>query len=34
MTEAFIAGAPVSVTVEREARQTATTEAERKRRLV
>ena len=34
MTEAFIAGAPVSVTVEREARQTATAEAERKRRLV
>jgi hypothetical protein len=32
MTEAFIAGAPVSVTVEREARLTA--EAERKRRLV
>jgi myo-inositol-1-phosphate synthase len=32
MTEAFIAGAPVSVTVEREARVTA--EAERKRRLV
>ena len=32
MTEAFIAGAPVSVTVEREARLTS--EAERKRRLV
>ena len=32
MTEAFIAGAPVSVTVEREARVTA--ESERKRRLV
>jgi myo-inositol-1-phosphate synthase len=32
MTEAFIAGAPVSVSVEREARTTA--EAERKRRLV
>jgi myo-inositol-1-phosphate synthase len=32
MTEAFIAGAPVSVTVERESR--VTSEAERKRRLV
>jgi myo-inositol-1-phosphate synthase len=34
MTEAFIAGAPVSVSVEREVRTTPTPEAERKRRLV
>ncbi len=34
MTEAFIAGAPFSVTVEREVRPTPAAEAERKRRLV